>query len=140
MLDFTVNGQEYRAGKISAREQFHIVRRLAPVLSEAAPMAQKGGLEALPALANALAAMPDESADYVLFGLLRAVQRKEPQGMGWSAVCVGDSVMFADVQDDMATMLQLAWHSLKHNLAGFFAALPSDLKQAIPQQSAPSGG
>ena len=135
MLEFQVAGQDYRAGKIDARAQFHIVRRLAPVLSEAAPAAQNGGLEALPALAKALAAMTDENADYVLFGLLRAVERKEPQGMGWSAVASGNALMYQDI--GMPEMMQLAWHALKHNLGDFFRALPSGLSGKTPAQSAP---
>ena len=135
MLEFQVNGQEYRAGKLTAMQQFHIVRKLAPIIGKAAPVfdAVRGGdeIHALPALADALAAVPNADAEFVLYGLLAAVKRKEPHGTGYAPVCVGESIMYADVAEDMAVMMQLAWHALKHNLAGFFAALPSDLKDKL---------
>lgn len=136
MAELDLHGHQYRAGKISAREQFHIVRRLAPLLGEVAPLAgAKNPIEALPPLANALAAMPDESADYVLFGLLKAVQRKEPQGLGWSAVCSGTSIMYDDI--GMAEMVQLAWLALRENLQDFFRAIPPALNGGSQKQSAP---
>jgi hypothetical protein len=46
--------------------------------------------------------------------------------------------MYDDI--DMAAMLQLAWKALEFNLSGFFAALPSDLKEATQKVSAPSDG
>lgn len=144
MLEFQVNGQEYRAGKINAFEQLYIVTRLAPIIGKAAPAfeAARGGneMEALPALADALGSMPKADQREVICALLQAIQRKEAQGLGWSAVCVDGSIMYADVQENLATMMQLAWHALKHNLSGFFAALPSDLKDAAQKAASRFNG
>ena len=106
-MEFELNGQTYRTGKIDARSQFHIVRRLAPVLGEIAPAAaggKMGGLDALPPLANAIAKLSDADADYCLFGLLAVVSRKQPQGTGWGPVSTGNTLMYADI--DMVGMLQ----------------------------------
>jgi len=140
-MEFELNGQTYRTGKIDARSQFHIVRRLAPVLGEIAPAAaggNMGGLDALPPLANAIAKLSDADADYCLFGLLAVVSRKQPQGTGWGPVSTGNTLMYADI--DMVGMLQLAWKALEFNMSGFFAALPSDLKEAAQKVSVPSNG
>ena len=92
-MEFELEGRTYRANKIDARTQFHIVRRLAPVLGEIAPALQgKGGLDALPPLANAVAKLTDSDADYVIFGLLKAVVRKQDQGLGWGPVATGVSI------------------------------------------------
>jgi hypothetical protein len=140
-MEFELAGQSYRAGKIDARAQFHIVRRLAPVLGELAPAAaggKMGGLDAIPPLANAIAKLSDADADYCLFGLLAVVTRKQPQGTGWGPVTAGNALMYDDI--DMVGMLQLAWKALEFNMSGFFAALPSDLKEAARKASDPSNG
>ena len=140
-MEFELNGQTYAVGKIDARAQFHIIRRLAPVLGEIAPAAASGnmtGLDALPPLAAAIAGLSDADADYCLFGLLAVVRRKQPQGMGWGPVATGNTLMYEDI--GMVEMLQLAWKALEFNMSGFFAALPSDLKEAARKASDPSNG
>lgn len=132
-MEFELEGRTYRANKIDARTQFHIVRRLAPVLGEIAPALQgKGGLDALPPLANAVAKLTDTDADYVIFGLLKSVVRKQDQGLGWGPVATGEQLMYDDIT--MPLMLKLAWQSFSFNMSGFFAALPSDLKEAAQKQ------
>lgn len=132
-MEFELEGRTYRANKIDARTQFHIVRRLAPVLGEIAPALQgKGGLDALPPLANAVAKLTDSDADYVIFGLLKAVVRKQDQGLGWGPVATGEQLMYDDIT--MPLMLKLAWQSFSFNMSGFFADLPSDLKEAAQKQ------
>lgn len=136
-----VGGHNYRIGVIDARSQFHIVRRLAPLLGELAPIAARAemsAMEALPPLAAALAKLSDEDADYCIFGLLKAVQREQVGGLGWGPVCAGTAIAYQDIT--MPVMLQLAWHAASANLAGFFAALPSDLKGAIQKASDLSAG
>lgn len=132
-MEFELEGRTYRVNKIDARTQFHIVRRLAPVLGEIAPALQgKGGLEALPPLANAVAKLTDSDADYIIFGLLKAVVRKQDQGLGWGPVTTGEQLMYDDIT--MPLMLKLAWQSFSFNMSGFFAALPSDLKEEAQKQ------
>jgi hypothetical protein len=128
-MEFELDSHTYRANKIDARSQFHIVRRLAPVIGELIPALQggKGGTDALPPLANAIAKLSDADADYCLFGLLKAISRKQPQGTGWGPVTTGEQLMYDDIT--MPQMLQLAWKAFAHNMSGFFAALPSDLQE-----------
>lgn len=136
-MEFDLDGHSYRVGKIDARAQFHIVRRLAPVIGELAPAPQggKGGIEALPAIAGAVANLTDADADYCIFGLLRVVSRKQPNGLGWGPVATGELLMYDDIT--MPQMMKLAWEALSFNMSGFFAAMPSALKEAIQKASAP---
>lgn len=147
-MEFELEGRTYRVGKIDARAQFHIVRRLAPVLGELAGALQgritapavesddeakkaktaKAAVEALPPIANAISRLSDSEADYVIFGLLKVVVRKQDQGLGWGPVTTGEQLMYDDI--NMTTMLKLAWKALSFNMSGFFNALPSDLKEA----------
>lgn len=139
--EVVVDGQTYCIGALDARSQFHIARRLAPLLGELAPIAARAdmsAMDALPPLANALAKLSDEDADYCIFGLLKVVKRKQVNGLGWGPVCAGSTLAYHDIS--MPAMLQLAWHVASANLAGFFAALPSDLKGVIQKASDPSAG
>lgn len=129
-MELELDGHTYRVGKLDARAQFHIVRRLAPVLGELAPALQggKGGLDALPPIATAVAKLSDADADYCIFGLLKVVSRKQPNGLGWGPVSTENLLMYDDI--GMTQMLKLAWEALTFNISGFFTALPSDLKEA----------
>lgn len=133
-MELELDGHTYRVGKLDARAQFHIVRRLAPVLAELAPALQggKGGLDALPPIATAVAKLSDADADYCIFGLLKVVSRKQPNGLGWGPVATENLLMYDDI--GMTQMLKLAWEALTFNMSGFFAALPSDLKEAAQKQ------
>jgi hypothetical protein len=125
-MEFELNGINYKIGKLDALSQFHIVRRLAPILSELAPNIngkQTNELGALTAIAGAISKLTDADANYVIFGLLKVVSRQQPQGLGYAQVAVGESLMFEDI--DMGNMMKLVWQVLTHNLSGFFAGLPS---------------
>lgn len=133
-MEFELEGKVYKTGKLDARTQFHIVRRLAPVIGEIAPFAQgKVGVEALPILANAISKLTDADADYVIFGLLKVVVRKQDQGLGWGPVSTDDQLMYDDIT--MPLMLKLAWKAFGFNMSGFFSALPSASKEAPQKQS-----
>lgn len=145
MTEVVVEGHTYRTGRVPALEQFHIVRRLLPALGALGPVLGKlGPLSSLKEtaaveaaldrvgidavvgpLGGALAGLSDEDADYVLLGLLRYCQRREPNGTGWSAVAApGAGLMFA-ADLSMPALLQLAWAVFRENLQGFFDAARS---------------
>ena len=144
MNDTKIGENEYMPTKLSARTQFHIMRRLTPIIGDVVKAIQdsKGGdkdemaSKVIGPVAESLAKLSDADADYVLFGLLRAIKRKLPNGMGYSPICADghDAIMYEDI--NMQHMLQLAWVALRYNMSDFFAALPSDLKDAAQKLSA----
>lgn len=134
--EFVVGGQTYRWSRLDARKQFHVARRLAPILAGiagAVGAAADAGAAAghmdlsgvdLNGVADAFASMPDDRADYVLDALLGAVQRQADGAAAWSNIRTpGGAMMFADI--DFSQMLQIAWKVLEGNLGGFFHALQS---------------
>lgn len=148
-MQFEEAGKTYRATKLNAVAQFHIVRRLAPVLGELAPVLQKSGgdsdgLDALPALTSAIGKLTDADADYILLGLLSCLSRKQEGGVGWTPITntavagQPSMIMYDDI--DMGTMLKLAWQAFQFNLADLFPALPSALSEATPKQRGRSLG
>lgn len=102
-----VAGNLYRIGSISAIKQFHIVRRLTPILKSMAV----GGLKAPGAagasdplalfapMADALAAVSNEDAEYIIFHCFKVVSRK--QGNVWAPIQTqtpGADLMFSDIR------------------------------------------
>ena len=118
-MDFQVKGINYKAGKMPAMKQFHIVRRCAPLL---AGITDKD--KALESIFNGIGNLKDEDADYILFGLLSCVQRDRSPN-GWANVSTGTSLMFDDI--DLGAMLQIAAKAFQENYAGFLDAVPLDL-------------
>ena len=129
---FQVGGIAYRAGKMNAIKQFHVMRRLLPVLApmlsdlQAAASEPRGSIEAaLPKIAEGIAALSDENAEFVLGQCLAVVQRQRAQGTGWDAIWnVGARrLMFEDI--DLSAMLMIVAEVIGENLSGFFGALGS---------------
>lgn len=114
-----VGGQKYRIGRIDARKQFHVARRLAPLLAgmSSVPDKSAGFAAFLGPLTDALSGMSDEDVDYVLDICLDACQRIQANGHP-APVMVRGGLMFEDI--DMAQMIQLAVKVIQQNLGGFF--------------------
>jgi hypothetical protein len=133
---FSIGEREFSLSKINAIQQYHIVRRLAPVLAELLPVAQKYGkmtpeqldsrvaedsLGDLAPVLNGIAKLSDADSNKILYGLLAAVQVKQGQG-NWANVSSGEQLMFQDME--LPVLLQVAGRALMFNLSGFFATLP----------------
>ncbi len=128
-MDIDVGGHSYKCGTIDARKQFHIVRRLATVMGSMA----KGG-DAIDAISSAIGRLSDDDADYVIFGLLACVTRKQENGLGWAKVSNGNALMFSDI--GMSDMLKLAYSAFEANMQDFFAVIRSTLKEQQQPQNA----
>jgi len=130
---FTIKEHEYSAGKISAKQQFHIVRRLLPFFEG---FVQGGNVNtesmdvSLGAFLKVAGTMPDEPLDYIIDNCISVVKRKD--GNVWAAISTqlwnGKSALqYEDI--DMTALLMIVFNVIKRNLSGFFDALPSDLQE-----------
>ncbi len=128
-MDFIVGGVNYKAAKLPAIKQFHLIRRLAPVMANLT-----NPDEAIEGIANAIGELKDEEANYVLFGLLGCVEREQPPH-GWAKITVGESIMFQEI--DLVELMQIAAKSFQANFGDFLGKLPSDLTGAIPKPNVP---
>lgn len=136
--EFKVGNRDFQLSKLDAFKQFHIVRRIGPLLSDLLP-AMKGytnvrDLSKLPQdkqldliaefaspIMEGLAKLSDEDADLVLYGLLESVEMKQTSG-NWMRVSSGKMLMIQDF--DLSVLLNLAGRAFIFNLANFFPALP----------------
>ncbi len=137
--DFEINGKKFKLNKIDAFKQFHIVRRIAPILADLIPAmkgmasAQKNlvsasedekfevfaGLAA--PLLNGLSKLSDTDANLVLHGLLASVEMSQ-EPAGWARISNGEMLMFQSLE--LPTLLQIAGRAFMFNMTGFFALMP----------------
>jgi hypothetical protein len=142
-MEKIINDNVYNIGKLPAMTQFHIARRLAPLLRGAMgmnltslsivrneagePVSLDGDLDAgLGPLLEALSGLKDEDVEYVVNHCLDVVSVKQPGG-AFAPVRAGGVTMFPL---DLPTMLHLSYEVIQENMAGFTAGLPSVLPGA----------
>ena len=142
-----VNGQSYLIGKLNARQQLHIVKRLAPVIQGLLPIwtyiqqSQRGevsagevGMHAAVALSNTIGMLSDEASDYVLDMCLSVVRFRTPAGT-YTSLRAGNGTggIMLEEADDLAVQMRLLWEVLYANLGNFSleTLLPTSLHQAM---------
>lgn len=134
MTEFAIKGVQYRAGKMDAMAQFHVVRRLSPVIGGLRDMITRAvsGQEqdlvaAVQPLAEAIAHMSDEDSEFIIGKCMSVTQRQESKGSGWANIWSENAKqpMFADI--DMGAMIFVCVHVLKANLGPFI----DDLRQTL---------
>lgn len=141
MIEFEINGVQYRADKLDAKRQFHLSRKLAPVVPKLVPMFAKlaalakaadgaamtdtimgdlsGFADAAAPFMDALAQMREDDADYVLNCCLSVV--KMNQGGMWTPMARDGVLMFSDL--DLSQLLPLVVRVIRDNLGNFIRGL-----------------
>lgn len=152
MAELEIGGNTYRINSMPAMTQFHVMRKLGPVLpgivpvlaQAAAALPQADGQEdggamttvdgvaaiamAARPLLDGLASMADADAEYVINHCLSAVMRRDAGGKSWSAVHRDGVTMFDDI--DLMASMHLVWAVLRENYTGFFRAASTALAPA----------
>lgn len=135
MAEFSIGDNQYRSGRMNAFQQFHVARKLGPVLAKIGPAIMQASdqdwLARLEPLVEAMAAMPEEDCNYILTRCLAVVSRF--QGAAWAQVWnePAKRLMFEDI--DMSVMIQIAIQVLGDNLSNFFTVPPSSLSPLASQ-------
>lgn len=140
MEEFRIGAREFKVRKLDAFFQYHIARRVAPILADLAPVVKdltafsNGQFDALPESEKldgamkfaapvmlGLSKLSDADSEYVLHGLLSAVEVKN--GPAWVKISNGKVLLMQDMELPM--LLQIAGRAFGYNMSGFFAGLPS---------------
>jgi hypothetical protein len=135
--DFEFGGRKFKLNKIDAFKQFHIVRRIGPIISDLVgavaghkvkdfnTLTEDAKLDMIAKIATpvmmGLSKLSDTDADLVLLGLLQSVEIQSSSG-NWARVANNSMLMFQDLE--LPALLQIAGRAFMFNLSGFFAALP----------------
>lgn len=135
MIEFELGTKQYRAEKLNAFQQFHVSRKIAPLIPALIPVflsvsQMKGGLQQnLPTIAGLLqpfadgiAALPDDAAEYVMSTCLSVVRRRT-DGETWAPVWSSSakSVMFDDM--DLGGLMPIVMRVIQENLGPFIQGL-----------------
>ena len=135
-----IGGHNYTIGRLNALDQLHVSRKIAPIIPNIMPIltevakgdlekviasietdenAELAGLEplakALEPFMEAIAKIPEEDVNYVIYKCLSVVKRNG------SVVCRGESIMFDDL--DMNHLLPLTVAVIRTNLGNFIQGL-----------------
>lgn len=122
MSEFKVGEHTYRTRQLDGRRQFHIARRLLPVVMSGG--GSEDGAQAFNMMA-ALSAMPDADADFVINSCLAVVDRQDAGSQNWFPILTPEGVFkFADIQYSMAAIIQLIIPVFQENAQGFLSSLP----------------
>lgn len=151
MSEVTIKGQVYLCGRLNARQQLHVVKRLAPVLQGLLPLwamiqqSEAGdvspnelGMHAAVVISQTIGQMSDDASDYVLDMCLSAVKFRSPAGT-WAPLRVGNGSgqVMLDAADDLAVQMRLLWEVLYENLQNFSleVLLPTSLQGMMTDTS-----
>lgn len=139
MSEFKIGTDTFRIGKLNAFQQFHLSRKIAPIIPTMLPLFSRlqsaagegvsnpltGDLgmlgELMQPFADGIAGMPDESAEFILSTCLGAVKRQ--QGNSWFDVWNASQnvCMFDDI--DLGVMIRLSVRVITESLGPFLRGM-----------------
>lgn len=137
-MEFNLGEKQFRTGKLDAFQQFHISRKLGPIIPTLIPVFMgiakndgfKGGMaeyaEVLAPLlapfAEGLAAMSNEDSEYVISTCMSVVKRKAT-GDNWAPVWSNSAraCMFDDM--DLGDIIQIVLKVVQESLGNFIRGL-----------------
>jgi hypothetical protein len=118
MRDVELSGCEYRVGNLPVIDQFHLARKLTPIM---AGIAGKDEGDVLAVLSGIMGEMSVEDSNFILFGLLKCVSKKLEGGIGWAPIAKGQTLMYNDII--LPDLIKLAFEALQENLGSFLPGL-----------------
>nr|WP_089177149.1 hypothetical protein [Bosea sp. AS-1] len=111
---------------MDALTQFHVLRRLSPVIGALKDLAGDApkGLDSLGPIAEVAARLPDDDVNYIVDRCLSTVQRKKDGDTGWVAVWNASAKrpMFEDI--DMLAMLMISGNVVMNAIGPFSFGRP----------------
>ena len=127
MHEFDFAGATYRIGDLTPMQEFHCVRRVAPILAamgigiadlkSAASSVDMLALVGKPVL-DVVARMSNEDVEYVVDTCMSVVSRKIAEGK-FGPIQVGGRMQYQDI--NMPAMIRLSIEVLKGRVGDFFA-------------------
>jgi hypothetical protein len=164
MTEFELNGKSYRIEKLSAFQQFHVSRKIAPLVptlipiflqfaaasrleaaERGAPEGQSGGIilallgrpGVLQPFADALSLLKNADAEYVMSTCLSVVRWHV--GGQWLVFWNDDAKMPNDKDmNDMSRLMPLIVHVIKDSLGNFLDGLLSSQSESVALNPAPA--
>jgi hypothetical protein len=132
--EFKIGANDYRAGRLSARQQFDVARRLSFVLTMLG--AEKTAeFKATPEnfariILVTAGQVPQADMDAALTLCLSTVKRKIPGDIGWAPLTAPGGALMMDI--DMPELLEIVWRVVSaHRMVDFLSG--NDQTSARPK-------
>lgn len=138
MIETEIGGKKYRIRSLSAMQQFHLARKIGPLVPSLVPVIRQAiggaggdGVERALGLVSAagpafdvLSEMPDDKAESIIAACMMAVQRCADDGKTWADTWSqqAGAPMFDDINGKQ--LLQLSGMVIKQELSPFLPATP----------------
>lgn len=152
MSELKIGDHRYAIEKIAPRPQFHLLRRVSPLLASMGPalialldselpreQVMQIVLQSIGPATEKLSSMDDETVDYILDVCLTHTKRYDAGSQTWHPVYVeqqrGAVRMYADL--DGAGELKICSEFIKVNLSGFFGQLSGEAGLPLSSSDAP---
>jgi hypothetical protein len=132
-VDFELKGVKYRASKLCAMDQGKVYKRLIPCVAALSSLSTQGNLldtkmdKVAKAVGDMFSQLSDVDYEYCVMNMLKAVQKENGNGTGYSPVVNNSNIMYDEVKDNLVIQLTLVWKALYFNFSECLSALPSDL-------------
>lgn len=135
--EFKIGPHHYQAGRLNARQQFDVARRLSDVLMllgmERSEEFKRTPENFARVILVSSARVPQADIDAALNICLGIVKRRLPGDQGWAAIVASNGAMMYD-DIDMPVMLEIFWHVVSaHRMVDFLSA--SGRASAAPKTS-----
>lgn len=134
-MEFNLGEKQFRTSKLDALAQFHVSRKLAPIIPTLIPVfvkiAKDGAelsdiasyAEILAPFADGLAAMSNEDSEYVITTCMSVAKRKAAGSDNWAPVWSNSAraCMFDDM--DLGDIIQIVLKVVQDSLGNFIRGL-----------------
>lgn len=132
--DFEIAGRKFKLNKMDVFKQFHVVRRLAPIIGDLIAVGQtlkdkdpesfsEEQLKLFSPIMTGLAKLSDEDANLILLGLCSCVEVQQMPLGNWARIANAQCFMIQDLE--LPILFQVAGRAFLYNLSGFSSALPA---------------
>lgn len=134
-MEFNLGEKQFRTSKLDALAQFHVSRKLAPIIPTLIPVfvkiAKDGAelsdiasyAEILAPFADGLAAMSNEDSEYVITTCMSVAKRKAAGSDNWAPIWSNSAraCMFDDM--DLGDIIQIVLKVVQDSLGNFIRGL-----------------
>lgn len=158
-MEFDLDGRKFRVKKLSAFDQLHLSRKVAPLLPPLAPLIMKisenarneeqgksksllstdilAFAELAEPFAEALADMKDQHAEQVFTLTLSSVEVQTSAAQNvWMPLWIPGSKMASEIElNDAAKLLPIVVRVIIHNLGNFMDALLTRREEVTPESN-----
>lgn len=147
---FNVGEYSYRCNRINAVDQFHMMRRLAPIMSSVSgisPSEMMSGEAGREELINtvssedflkAVAGIENKDYDFIFSKCLGSVSRQVVEGSYSPILSNNGGFMYEDLKYDMRVLGLIVFNVLKFNFSDFFKGLLQNSPKPAPNSTEPN--